>query len=336
MATPFSNTFDVTNPGSGVGNREDLREGMNLLAPEDTPFISTARSETASARKVDWLVDSLSAPTNQGFPEGSDLDTFTDQFANQVRLSNDIQGLSRDYKVSNVQEAVASAGPVNVARAESKAMMEVRRDVEFTCLGVQDKKLQTTPSDVYQMRGLGKWLSNPGPSDVPSDYQTPAESLYTGTLANFTETTLLQMITSIYKQNGNVNDLTLLAGPALRNAISDFSRLAEAPSGKTVIRRIDGDMSMAEITNSIDLYRSNHGVINIANANPVCIGEEQGFLINPSMVGVAELIPFGNERLPKNRGGERGYIDWWGTVVVNNLLAHGQINCSSSADPSAN
>ena len=38
----FSNTFDTTNPGSAVSNREDLTDVLTILAPEETPVLSSA------------------------------------------------------------------------------------------------------------------------------------------------------------------------------------------------------------------------------------------------------------------------------------------------------
>ena len=58
----FSNTFDTTNTGSGVSNREDLTDVLTILAPEETPILSSANKERATATNVEWTVDSLAAP----------------------------------------------------------------------------------------------------------------------------------------------------------------------------------------------------------------------------------------------------------------------------------
>ena len=62
----FSNTFDTTNTGSAVSNREDLTDVLTILAPEETPILSSANKERASATNVEWTVDSLSAPVTTG------------------------------------------------------------------------------------------------------------------------------------------------------------------------------------------------------------------------------------------------------------------------------
>ena len=114
----FSNTYD-TNPagGSAASNREDLTDVLTILAPEETPILSSANKQKASATKVEWTVDALSAPSTAGIAEGADVTTFTDQFAGRARLGNRVQKFRRDYKVSDLQEAVDSVGPAKVAQA---------------------------------------------------------------------------------------------------------------------------------------------------------------------------------------------------------------------------
>ena len=87
----FSNTFDTTNTGSGVSNREDLTDVLTILAPEETPILSSANKERATATNVEWTVDSLSAPVTTGISEGADVTAFTDKFAGRARLGNRIQ-----------------------------------------------------------------------------------------------------------------------------------------------------------------------------------------------------------------------------------------------------
>ena len=62
----FTNTFDTTNTGSAVSNREDLTDVLTILAPEETPILSSADKKKASATFVEWTVDTLAAPSTAG------------------------------------------------------------------------------------------------------------------------------------------------------------------------------------------------------------------------------------------------------------------------------
>ena len=84
----FSNTYDTTNPGSAVSNREDLTDVLTILAPEETPILSSANKSKANATFVEWTVDGLSAPDTAGIREGADVTTFTDKFSGRARLGN--------------------------------------------------------------------------------------------------------------------------------------------------------------------------------------------------------------------------------------------------------
>ena len=96
----------------------------------------------SSATFTEWTVDALSAPSTAGVDEGADVTTFTDQFAGRARLGNYVQKFRRDFQVSDLQEAVESVGPAKIAQAEAKAIRELKRDVEATLIGTQDRSIE--------------------------------------------------------------------------------------------------------------------------------------------------------------------------------------------------
>ena len=330
----FSNTFDITNPGSGVSNREDLTDVLTILAPEETPILSSASKQKANATFVEWTVDSLAAPSTAGVSEGADVTAFTDKFSGRARLGNYTQKFRRDYMVSDLQEAVESVGPAKVAQAEAKAIRELKRDIEATLSGSQDRAVENGAGTAYGLRGLGDWLDSAGPADVPAAFRTPADSVYTTTEAAataFTETTLNDIITSIYRTTGATNNLTLVADTGLRRVISDFARL-DSVIGTNNVRNVNYDGGSSQIKLSVEMYQSDHGMVSIVNANPDCTpnfggstSDSSGYLINPEYFGLAELIPMGSTRLPNLGGGERGYVDCALTSLMYHPGAHGVI-----------
>lgn len=330
----FSNTYDTTNPGSGVSNREDLTDVLTILAPEETPILSSAQKQKASATFVEWTVDALATPSTDGIGEGDDVGTFTDQFAGRARLGNYVQKFRRDYQVSDLQEAVDSVGPAKIAQAEAKAIRELKRDIEATLASGNDRQAEdgTNP---YKLRGLAEWLSSSGPSDVPAGFRTPADSVYTVAEANataFGETQFNDIIASIFKETGTVNDLMLVADTKLRRVISDFARVTASATNN--VRSVNYDGGAGEIKLTVDLYQSDHGIVSIVNGNPDCMPSfgqagEVGYLVNPEYFGIHELIPMGSTRLPNQGGGERGYVDCALTLGVYHPQAHGLIKATT-------
>ena len=334
----FSDTYNpnapaaVTGTGSAISNREDLLDVLTILAPEETPILSSANKERASSTFVEWTVDTLDAPQTTGVAEGADVTAFTDKFSGRARLGNYVQKFRRDYMVSDLQEAVDSVGPAKVAQAEAKAIRELKRDVEATLMGTQDFSIENGAGTAYGLRGLGDWIDSAGPSQVPSAFRTPADSIHsTGT---FTETTLNELITSIYRVTGSTNSLMLVADTALRRVIADFARLDPDGSGAgTSIRDVNYNGDSSTIKLSVELYQSDHGVVSIVNMNPDCApdtsNKDTGYLINPDYFGISELIPMGSTRLPNLGGGERGYVDCALTSLVYHPGAHGKITALS-------
>tara|TARA_R110002153_G_scaffold79561_5_gene202990 strand:+ start:1864 stop:2889 length:1026 start_codon:yes stop_codon:yes gene_type:complete len=335
----FSNTFDTTNPGSAVSNREDLTDVLTILAPEETPILSSASKQSATATRSEWTVDSLSAPVTAGVSEGADVTAFTDKFAGRARLGNNTQKFRRDYMVSDLQEAVDSVGPAKIAQAEAKAIREIKRDIEATLSGTQAGSVENGAGVANTLRGLGNWL-NGAAGGVPAAFQTPAGSIYTtaeaaaGATGPFSESALNDIITSIFTVTGSTNSLMLVADTGLRRVVSDFARFgADSVDGSNSgVRTVNYNGDSASIKLSVDLYQSDHGIVSVVNANPDCTPNfggttttGSGYLINPEYYGVHELIPMGSTRLPNLGGGERGFVDCALTLGVYHPGAHGII-----------
>jgi len=328
---PISNTYQPSAPtaksgqGSAVSNREDLTNELAILSQEETPILSLASKGKASSTYTEWTVDSLAAPVTVGVSEGSDVTSFSDQFADRARLGNYTQLMRRDFLVSNLQQATTSVGPANIAQAEAKAMRSIKRDIEATIASDNEMTVENGAGTPYGMRGLGKWIQSgaQGTNPVPEAYRTPTGSILT---AAPTETTFNGMIGSIFSKNGEMNSLTLVADVALRRVISGFTRAQSVTSNN--VYHVNQDATSKQITLAVNVYDSDFGVIKIVNANPACMPVTTGgigYVLNPKYLGFNTLIPMGATRLENQGGGERGYIDVAGTLVVKHPQAHGKI-----------
>ncbi len=321
----FSNSYDTTNTGSAVSNREDLTDALSILAPQSTPFLSMAPKSKATGTFHEWTVDSLASPVTTAIAEGADVTAYTDKFANRARLGNYCHTRRRDFMVSNIQQAVDSVGPAKLAQAETKAVKEIKRDFEAIALGTQDRAAEDGAGTAYTTRGLGDWIDSAGPSDVPSAYRTPSGSIHgSGT---FTETVLNNLITSIYRVNGMENTLSLIADTSLRAVITGFAKTSGATDA--VYRQVTQTAESRKLVNAVEFYHSDNGIVEIINMNPDCApdttNKDTGYLINWDYVGMADLIPLGSQRAPNLGGGDRGWVDMTSCVVVKHPGALGKI-----------
>lgn len=323
----FSNTYDTTNPGSAVSNREDLTDMLSVLAPTETPFLSTLPKRKATANYHEWTCDKLSAPSSAGVVEGSDVGSFEDAFEDRVRLGNYVQEMRRSYMVSNRQQLVESVGPARVAEAKGKKIKELKRDVEFTLLSTNDR-VAGGAGVAPKLRGLGDWVDSAGPSDVPADYRTPAASIHAS--GSFTEAVLNSLITSIYRESGDTQNLSLLADTSLRATITGFARTSGATDA---VYRQMVQSDVKKVINTVGIYESDNGTITIVNMNPITApdttAKDTGYLINYDYVGLAELQTLMSEPLPNLGGGDRGYLCWMGTLECLHPGALGKITTLS-------
>jgi hypothetical protein len=194
--------------------------------------------------------------------------------------------------------------------------------------GTQDRQAENGADNASQARGLGDWIDSTGPSDVPAAYRTPSGSIH-GSGA-FSETTINNLITSIYRVSGTAQDLTLVADTALRAVITGFAR-ADTITGAN--RSYNADNASGIIKLAVSVYESDNGMISIVNMNPDCApdttNKDTGYLLNSSYYSVGELKGLGSSRLPDAGGGPRGFVDWVGTLKVSHPGALGKITALS-------
>ena len=325
---PISNTYSPSVPstsssvGSNKGNREDLSSMLTMLEPEQTPITSLCAKAKASGVLHEWVIDGLEAPSADGIGETSDVTSFSNKFASRGRLGNYTQIFRKDYLVSDLQNAVASVGPADVAQAKAKALREIKRDIEFAVASPNDRQAEdgTNP---YKLRGLGDWLDSAGPSDVPAAYRTPAASILGATV---TEATLNNLLGSIFSETGEMGNLTLVANVALRKVIANFTR-AEGTTTATSYN-VNEDASARKITLSVSLFDTDFGVIKLVNGNPACMPTATtnvGYVLDPKYLGIGNLLPLESVVLENQGAGERGYVKTACTLVCKSPQAHGKI-----------
>ena len=318
--------------GTPIGsNREDLSDILTILEPERTPLLSLAKKGKANGTFFEWQVDDMSEPAFAGELEGADVTSFTDKAANRAKLGNYIQVFRRNYQVSNIQELVDVAGVDNeFSYAESKAVREMKRDLESALCSAQDRD-QDDGTNPYKTRGLFKWLGEGGqPSDVGAGFQSVASVTLGGSA--FTEANMNGLLQDLYEANGMPGgQLTLIAGPGLKRDISDFARQegtttalnfqvtqpAESKSISLVVNMYSGDFGNVAVVPSLFLNRTSGSATVDTNA---------GLLIDPEYIAVNTLKAESNSELENKGGGRRGFCEVIAGLACLSPKAHGKVN----------
>lgn len=311
------------------GNKEDLTSIISTLEPEATPFVSLMKKGKATGTFFEMQVDRLNSPDFSGIEEGKDVSSFTNQSADRARIGNYIQKFRDTFMVSDIQEMVDTAGVASeFANAESKAVRNVKRSIESAFCSAQDRQADAGAGAPYKTRGMLKWL---GVGGQPSDVPTFAQNVANDTTATQTETTFNSVLQELYEANGMPGgQLTLLAGPALKQQISDFSRVSSSTRNTY---QVNQDAESKKITLSVNLYDGDFGTVAIIptlwvnrTSGSDTVDADAGLLIDPEYVSMMSLKAESVTELENQGGGRRGFVDVVAGLACLSPVAHGYFN----------
>ena len=283
----------------------------------------------ATGTFVEVQCDKLNTPEFGGVNEGEDVGSFTNQAADRARIGNYVQKFRDSWKVSDIQQLVDTAGVASEkANSESKSVRNVKRSIESAFCSAQDRQAEAGSGTPYKTRGMLKWLGVGGqPSDVPSDYQNVANDT-TGTQ---TETTFNTVLQELYEANGMPGgQLTLLAGPSLKQEISNFSRaVASVQNTYNVTQSADSK----KITLTVNFYEGDFGNVAIVpslfvnrTSGSATVDGDAGLLVDPEYVAMHTLKAESSTSLEDQGGGSRGYVDVIAALSCLSPIAHGYFN----------
>ena len=283
----------------------------------------------ATGTFVEVQCDKLGTPEFGGISEGEDVSSFKNQAADRARIGNYVQKFRDSWKVSDIQQLVDTAGVASEkASSESKSVRNIKRSIESAFCSAQDRQAEAGSGTPYKTRGMLKWLGVGGqPSDVPSDYQNVANDT-TGTQ---TETTFNTVLQELYEANGMPGgQLTLLAGPSLKQEISNFSRaVASVQNTYNVTQSADSK----KITLTVNFYEGDFGNVaviptlwNLRTSGSDTVDGDAGLLVDPEYVAMHTLKAESSTSLEDQGGGSRGYVDVIAALSCLSPIAHGYFN----------
>ena len=312
-----------------AGNREDLTDAISILEPESTPFISMMRKGKATGTFVEVQVDRLKTSSFNGVSEGEDVGSFSNQAEDRARIGNYVQKFRQTWKVSDIQQLVDTAGVASEkANSEGKCVRQIKRDIEGAFCSAQDRQAEAGSGTPYKTRGMLKWL---GVGGQPSDVPTFAQNVANDTTGTQTEATFNNVLQELYTANGMPGgQLTLIAGPGLKQEISNFSRQLAATNGTYVVNQ---DADSKKITLSVSVYEGDFGLVNIVPSTLInrtsgseTVDADAGLLIDPEYVAMHTLKAESSQELEDQGGGSRGYVDVIAALSCLSPVAHGYFN----------
>ena len=322
--------------------REDLQEAYTMISPEETPFITSIRSEVASNTLFEWPVVELAAVDYANREkEGEDAPS-TNAPNNALRLSNYTQISDKKVKVSHTSQAVDAAAN-NVQRLSEQIVLklkELKRDMEgmltdnvAAAAGSSGNARSSAglvaflrTNTVFETGGVDPTLS--GTTEGYPDAAATASSESTaGASVVFAEADLNQIIEDIWNEGGAPSIIMCNSG--------NKRRISQAFTGNATRYK---DAVDKKLVNSIDFYDSDFGELTVVpnrflrTANPGGNADAYNvFVLDPEYAAVAYLDPVQQKPLAET-GHSTSRLVWaeYG-LQIDNEKAHGIIRDTTNA-----
>jgi hypothetical protein len=234
-------TFDL------VGKAEEVSDVISLIAPSDTPFLSSIKTEAVSATLYQWMEDQLRAVAKNAKLEAADP---TDSNRDQPSMrSNGTQILEETFKVSGTAEAIKTYGrDKQAAREMMKTGKLLKMDLEYSLVGNAQTYVAATASVAGEFASVQAQISATTTTTVDTNGATA------GTIAGpLTEADLIATHQKLY--NAGSDGSVLMIKPSDSVVIAGWSQL----SGRT--RELGGEAK--SITNVVNVYESPFGTVRV-------------------------------------------------------------------------
>ncbi len=316
MAVPTNTATTVV----AIGNREDLAEAIYDISPMDTPFLSEAMKNSATAVYHEWQTDALEAAGANRQIEGDTTDANT--FVATTRVGNYLQISKKSISVSGTQRAVNSAGRADEYSYQiAKRGREIKRDMEFALTQNQASSAGGAGT-ARSLASIESWLSTNKTSVGTGTAQTtpgfsgglvpaPTDSTIAGA---FTKASLDDVVQKCWTQGGDPK--VIMVGPTNRTTLSGFTGIS------TLQTDANANMDVT-LMGAVDFYKSNFGILRV---QPNRFNRDQTVLVlDMEYLCVSTLRDMELEELAKTGDSDPAQMITEFTLEVKNEAASGKI-----------
>jgi hypothetical protein len=315
MAQP-SNTFDSYD---AVGIREDLRDVIYNISPEETPFLSKCKKSKATNTYHEWQTDSLRSSAANAHIEGDA--TTAEARSATVRLGNYTQIFKNAVVVPDTDEGLNKAGRAKeIAYQTMKIAKEQKLDIE-KALFDNNARVAGDSSTARELAGAPAWLTtntdfgaNEGAD--PTTIGSTARTDETTTLIAFDQDRFDGVMQSIWEAGGKPNTVYLSAFQM--NKALAFTGMNNQRS--TIGASVGGTNA---VINAVDVYVTPWGTVEFMPSREN--RSRDVFIMQDDMWEVAELRPMKNTQLAKTGDNTSRQIVTELTLVAKNEAANGGV-----------
>ena len=311
MAQP-ANTFDSYD---AKGIREDLRDIMYNISPEETPFLSKCRKTRATNTYHEWQTDTLRASAANAHIEGDA--TAANAMTATVRLGNYTQIFKNAVVVPDTDEGLNKAGRAKeIAYQTMKIAKEQKLDIE-KALFDNNAYAVGSSSAARELAGTGAWIATndafgtggASPTTIGSTARTD------GTTRAMTQTIFDGVMQDVWEAGGKPSTCYLSAAQM------------SVALGFTGNNNQRNSVQNGRVENYVAVYMTPWGSIEFVPSREN--RSRDVWIMQDDMWEVAELRPMKNTELAKTGDNTTRQIVTELTLVCKNEKANGLVaDCS--------
>lgn len=345
------NADSYASPSYIGGNREDLRDILTILEPEETPFTSAVtKGDGPNATFIEVLADTLRKPRTTGTREGQDAGKGNNKAAKRTRFGSYVHRVQDEFGVTDVQQAVSRRGGVaavdnEYGNSKAKALREVKRDIEAICCS--SVEMQGGSDADMQTRGLFTWIQSAAQASqpVPADFRPPG-TVAVGSFAAdttgatvmsgvtgvdiMTEPAFVAMLRNLQKIHGGKQDFMMISGDSITQTIDNYTRVNTAATANRY--QVQENASSHTITLSVTVFDSTFGRANVVPtqfnnlASSTGLGDAQvAYVLKMNLWQMLFLESLHAVDQDENAGGMSGYVKAMFALIGLNPKGNGKI-----------
>ncbi len=249
-----------------VGQRQQLADLITNIEAESTPVSSMARKESKPKQNlIEFQAEVFDDVGHEGVLDGTDVSAFDHQQRHKLTARG--QKVWHNPSVSDFSEETTVAGLAGgeMKHQKATALMQVKRKIERRILANVDSQADDAMNP-YETRGLPAWIASAAQTDlpVPAAVRTPAASVYSGTLANFSEDEILNILESQYNTRKSRVSLDGIVGSALKRAITGFTVYNDDTNADLIsVRQFNQDAKSKALIRVVDKLDTDFGTVRL-------------------------------------------------------------------------
>jgi len=330
----------LTEPNQ-VGKREMLADFISIADAKEKPLLAMLpKSRNLTNMLMQWQADAYASPQLTGIADGKDVGEFENAAANRALIKNYCQKVRRTAMVGDIAENVsdvAGAKAGELARALDKKLEELSRDIEYVLGSDSDAQEETSTATPYLTRGLGAWIKATAGTTlpVPTAFLTPSASIDSTAMASLTQALFKGVLKSIFTQHGKSQNLTLVCGTALKEAITGFTQFQGSSTNTYgTIRAYNAKLDGGKITDSVTAFEGDFNTV-LLHPSLLLGGNTSNASTRRGYVLAMDMLELRWNRMPRVKplqdegGGPRALVDAIFGLVYKNPLVGGKFAATS-------